>query len=201
MLDGTDWVDCWALEACCWLTSWLRAWTCWGQSLKGQVLLGAFGLQGYEGLVKGCDATGIILGIAGTVISSVMHRGAVALVFFVFLDPETLELVPLDESGVGMILVPFFEFILELASVLDGREGGFKKQVRVERATCFGRKHLLSLDVEEERLNWLRRVPLLVQIHGEILDVIWGYSPVSIVEIYEDVADGFVAESTLADGE
>ena len=172
-----------------------------GQSLKGQVLLGAFGLQGYEGLVKGCDATGIILGIAGTVISSVMHRSAVALVFFVFLDPETLELVPLDESGVGMILVPFFEFILELASVLDGREGGFKKQVRVERATCFGRKHLLSLDVEEERLNWLRRVPLLVQIHGEILDVIWGDSPVSIVEIYEDVADGFVAESTLADGE
>ena len=172
-----------------------------GQSLKGQVLLGAFGLQGYEGLVKGCDATGIILGIAGTVISSVMHRSAVALVFFVFLDPETLELVPLDESGVGMILVPFFEFILELASVLDGREGGFKKQVCVERATCFGRKHLLSLDVEEERLNWLRRVPLLVQIHGEILDVIWGDSPVSIVEIYEDVADGFVAESTLADGE
>ena len=172
-----------------------------GQSLEGQVLLGAFGLKGYEGLVKGCDATGIILGITGTVISSVMHRSAVALVFFVFLDPETLELVPLDESGVGMILVPFFEFILELASVLDGREGGFKKQVRVERATCFGRKHLLSLDVEEERLNWLRRVPLLVQIHGEILDVIWGDSSVSIVEIYEDVADGFVAESTLADGE
>ena len=92
-----------------------------GQSLKGQVLLGAFGLKGYKGLVKGSDATGIILGIAGTMISPVMHRSAVALVFFVFLDLETLELVPLDESGVWMILVPFFEFILELAGVLDGR--------------------------------------------------------------------------------
>ena len=48
-----------------------------------------------------------------------MHGGVVPLILSIFFDPESFELVPLDECRIWVEAVVLTEFILELAGVLD----------------------------------------------------------------------------------
>ena len=70
----------------------------------------------------------------------------------------------------------------------------------MKRAASFRCKDLLGLDVEEEAFNGNRRVPFLVKIEGEILDIGRCDGAVSIVEVHEDITDRTVPKTTLSNG-
>jgi hypothetical protein len=53
-------------------------------------------LEGGESFSERRKTVGVILGVAGAMVAGVLHSGTVALIFGVLLDPEALELMPLD---------------------------------------------------------------------------------------------------------
>ena len=59
---------------------------------------------------------------------------------------------------------------------------------------------MLGLDVEKKCLDRRGGIPLLVEVEGEVFNVFGRNGAITIIKIGEDVADGFTAESTLADG-
>ncbi len=82
-------------------------------------MLGALALEGGEGFGEGCQTVGVFFSIVGSMVACILHGGAVPLVFSIFFDPESFELVPLDECWVWVEAVVLTEFILELAGVFD----------------------------------------------------------------------------------
>ena len=90
--------------------------------LHGQVLGRAFRLKRGKRFGEGGEAT--VVGfccVAGAVVARLCHGGTVAFVLFVLLDPKTLELVPLGESGVRVFPGIFLEFVFELTSLFNNR--------------------------------------------------------------------------------
>ena len=52
-------------------------------------------------------------------VACILHGGAVPLILGIFFDPESFELVPLDECWIWVEAGVLTEFILELTGVLD----------------------------------------------------------------------------------
>lgn len=88
-------------------------------------MLGAVTLEGGESLGEQSKTVGVILRVAGAMVSGVLHGGMVALVLGIFFNPKAFELMPLDKGGFWVEPCVFTEFILELAGVFDDGEGGF----------------------------------------------------------------------------
>ena len=101
------WLMSWQREETSWSNVW-RAKSCWVRWLWREV-----------SLCKGCETVGVVLRVAGSMVSGVLHGSAVMLVLGVFFNPKAFELMPLDKGGVRVEPRVLTEFIFESAGILD----------------------------------------------------------------------------------
>ena len=163
-------------------------------------MLSTLGLEGAESFGEGGKTVVVVFSVVGSVVAKGLHVGAIPFVVGVLTDPEVFVDVPLDEGGIGMETGEFLEFLFEMASFGDDGERGFNQLVGVEGASGFGGEYLLRLNVEEVRLDGIRRVPFGVKVEVEVLDVVGGDGAITSIQIGEDIADRAIAKAALADG-
>ena len=61
-------------------------------------MLGAVALEGGESFGEQSKAVGIILRVAGAMVTGILHGGTVAFVLSIFFNPKASELMPLNQS-------------------------------------------------------------------------------------------------------